>query len=125
MRVVIDVDGDDDVVGSLEAWLRDGPGLTDVRISRGRGEVTSGELGTVEVLTFMATDVALPLILNSVYDFFQGRRRTRPAERARVVVTRTDLPGGARQVRWEIEGSAGEVEDVIRELGGGSGSGEG
>jgi hypothetical protein len=125
MRVVVGVDGDDDLAGSLESWLRDSPELTDVQISQGRGEVRPGELGAVEVLTFVATNVALPLILTAVYDFFARRRRSRPAERARVVVTRTDLPGGARQVQLEFEGPAGEIEGVVRDLGGGSGSGEG
>ncbi len=124
MRVVVGVDGDDDVVARLDSWLRDRPALADVQISRGRCEVEPGELGAVEVLTFVASDVALPLILSAMYDFFRDRRRSRPTERPRVVVTRTDLPTGAHQVRWEIEGPAGTVEDVIRRLGEDSDSGE-
>ncbi|MFG2106506.1 effector-associated constant component EACC1 [Micromonospora chersina] len=114
MRVVVDVHGDDDAVARLHSWLWDRPGLAAVEISRGRGEVGPGDLGAAEVLMFMASDVMLPLILNALYDFFRDRRRSRPSERPRLVITRTDLPDGVRRVELEFEGPAETVVDLAR-----------
>lgn len=112
MRVVADVSGADDVVAQLDSWLRDTPALAGVEVCRGRGEVGPGELGAAEVLTFVASDVVLPLVLAAVYDFFRNRRRSQPAERPRVLLTRTDLPSGARRVELEVEGPPEVVVNV-------------
>jgi hypothetical protein len=116
MRVVAEVDGDADLVAGLESWLRDRSGLAEVELSRGRTEVGRGELGAAEVLAFIASDVLLPLVLDAVYDFFRDRRRSRPAEQPRVVMTRTDLPGGIRRVVLDVEGPAETVVEVAREV---------
>jgi hypothetical protein len=104
VNVVVSFHGGDDAVTELDASLRSNPALADVRVRRGRAEIRPGQLGAGEVLTFLATDVALPVVLTAIYDFFKARRRSRPAEQARVVLTRTDLPDGTRQTELRLEG---------------------
>lgn len=115
VQVAVHVDGHDDAVAELEAWLRAQPDLDEVDLRRGRAPVEPGELGAAEILTFVATSVALPLVLNAIYDFFRSRCRTRPAERARVVLTRIDLPNGRRWVELDVDGPADAVVQVVRQ----------
>ncbi|MBX6751876.1 MAG: hypothetical protein IRY85_19825 [Micromonosporaceae bacterium] len=116
MQVMVHVeDGHDDAVEGLESWLRDRPDLGDVEIRRGRAPIRPGELGAAEILTFIATSVALPFVINAIYDFFRSRRRTRPAERARVVLIRVDLPAGERRVALDVEGPADTVIKAVQE----------
>ncbi|MFD0579670.1 hypothetical protein [Dactylosporangium darangshiense] len=110
MIVVVDVD----VVAQLDVALRGNPALAGVEVRRGRAGVGAGELGAGEVVTFLATDVTLPLVLNAIYDFFKARRRSRPAERARVVLTRTDLPDGTRRTEMTLDGPAEAVVAAVR-----------
>lgn len=114
MRVVMEIEGDGDLIGRLHDSLRDRPDLTRVEVSRGRAEVRPGELGAAQVLAFVASNVMLPLVLAAVYDFFRDRRRARPAERPRVVLIRTDLPGGARRVELDIEGPQEAAIELAR-----------
>ena len=112
VRIVMDVDGDGDVVSRLEFWLlhrRQDLAGTDIR--RGRAGVRPGDLGGAEVLEFLANEVSLPLLLAAVYDFFRDRRRSRPAEKTRVTLTRTDLPDGTRTVTLSLDASP---ESAIR-----------
>jgi hypothetical protein len=124
MRVVMDVDGSGGVVTQLHADLRRRPGLAQVDVRRGRAEVGEGELGAGEVLTFLATEVSLPLVLNAVYDFFRDRRRSQRAEQVRVRLTRTDLPDGTRTVDFELHGPADAAVSAVRAAFGEFGSGE-
>jgi hypothetical protein len=116
VRVVVSVDGpvDDDVVAQLDARLRSSPALTGVEVRRGRAEIGSGELGATEVVTFLATNVALPLVLTAIYDFFRDRRRSHPADSARVTLTRTDVAGVGRTAQLRLEGPAETVVEVAR-----------
>lgn len=115
VRVVVGVDGgDDDVVAQLDAWLRSRSALAGVEVRRGRAQVGPDELGAAEIVTFLATNVALPLVLAAIYDFFRDRRRSRPAELVQVRLTRTDLPGVGCSVALELNGPAEQVVEVAR-----------
>ncbi|MFC7248190.1 hypothetical protein ACFQO7_37505 [Catellatospora aurea] len=112
MQIEMGVDGDGDVVAQLNAWLASRPDLAGMDVRRARATVVPGQLGAVEVLAFLATEVTLPLVLNAVYDFFRSRRRSRPAERARVTVTWTDHPDGTRTTMLDLDGPADAVVEA-------------
>lgn len=117
MRVLVAVEGGGvAVIGQLVDSLRRRPELAQIEIARGRVEVRSGQLGATEVLTFVTSNVILPLVLAAIYDFFRDRRRSRPAERPRVVLTRTDLPDGYRRVELNIEGPQKAVVELARTM---------
>lgn len=124
--VVVDVDGGaGDVVSQLDGSLRSDPRLAGVDIQRGRAEVRQGDLGGHDVLTFLATDVMLPLVLSAIYDFFKARLRSRPGERVRVRLRRTDLPDGTRQTELALDGPGDVVLAAVRQaLEGSTGAGE-
>jgi hypothetical protein len=113
--VVVNIDGGgNDVVTQLDGSLRSNPKLAGVEVRRGRAEVRPGDLGVGDVLTFLATDVTLPLVLSAIYDFLKARLRSRPAERVRVGLKRTDLPDGTRQTEMTLEGPADVVVAAVQ-----------
>jgi len=109
------VDGDDNVLSLLEDALRSRSALDAADVRRRRTDIKPGHMGGGEVLTFFLTDVSLPLLLNAVYDFFKARRRSRPAERVCVTVTRTDHPNGARSIELRLDGPAEVALDAVRD----------
>ena len=109
MEVAIEVSGGQD--DELEQVRDDllGQDVTRAKIVLGRGTVEDGELGAEQVLMFIGQNVALPLVVQALYDYLTRRRRTTSASRLRITLTRTDLPGDVRRTELTLEGPAHEL----------------
>lgn len=82
---------------------------------RERVEVAPDELGAVEVLVFVATDVLLPVAIQVLYDYVRDRRRVSPGRPVQVTLTRVDHPDGAREVELDAEGPPDAVIAMVRD----------
>jgi hypothetical protein len=108
------VDDTEGGLAELEEYLRDDPRLDGVLLQRGRPVVPPESLGAAEVLEAIGTNVGLGLVANALYDFLKQRVARGPAARLRV--TRTDLPDGARQVDLDADGSEEHLRRLFRDL---------
>jgi hypothetical protein len=116
MQVRVEVyGGADDELGQLERWLRSARTFDQLEVARGRAEIGPGELGAIEVLIFVATDVLLPLAVQGIYDFLRHRRRIRHSDDIRVRLTRTDLADGRRMVELDVEGTVDATVAMVRD----------
>ncbi len=114
MQVLIDVSGgqDDELERLLESLQADD--MVGAKVGLQRQPVRDGSLGAEQVLIFLGQNVALPLLVQALYDYLTSRRRTAAASRLRIVLSRTDLPGGARHTEVTAEGPANEVIQAVR-----------
>ncbi|GIH08853.1 hypothetical protein Rhe02_69200 [Rhizocola hellebori] len=115
MRVEVElVDDADEGLAELLAFLQADSRLDDATVQRGQPAVRPGSLGAPEVLEFIATDALLPLAVQALYDFLRGRVRG-GSDKARLVLTRTDLPDGTRRVEVEFTGTPEAAVEMVRD----------
>jgi hypothetical protein len=117
MDIVLTIDGGRfDELRRIETAIRDELQERDLRVGRAAAEVEPGALGALEVLQFVGENVFLPMLVQTVYDYVVKRLREPDGETVKVLLTRTDLPGGARRCELAIEGNAKEVAAALEEL---------
>src|SRR5262245_47528890 len=115
VRIRVEIaEGRSDDVRRLEQALRDDVRLDSLAVERERVEIPPDELGAVEVLVFVATNVLLPLAIQVIYDYVKNRHRTSPGQSMRVRLVRVDHPNG-RAVEVNVDGPPDAVIAMIRD----------
>jgi hypothetical protein len=119
MEIVIEVSGgQDDELARIQDDLHERGGIAGGRVVRSPATIREGTLGVEQILIFAGQNVALPLLVQALYDYLKSRRRTRSAANLKMTLARTDLPDGARRVELTLEGAAEDViEAACKELG--------
>lgn len=115
MHVTLSFDGDAPADELFEE-LTSTPDLRGAEVRRLHEEPEAGTLGLLEVVEFVGQDVMLPMLVNAVYDYLKSRMLGTGAGRLEVTMTRTDLPGGERQVQVTAEGSEDAVAKIVEIL---------
>jgi hypothetical protein len=109
-------DGQADELRRIDTAVRAKLQAHDVQVDRVVAELEQGALGVSEVLQFLGENVLLPVVVQALYDHVSKRLRQPGGDDLKVVLTRTDLPDGARQAHLTLEGEARDVAAVLKEL---------
>ncbi|GAA0479503.1 MULTISPECIES: hypothetical protein [Streptomyces] len=117
MDVVVTIEGGRaDELGSLERAVKNKLKPQGVRTVRTVSEVQQGALGAVEVLQFLGENVALPIVLQALYDYTAQRLWQPKRADLKIHAVRTDLPDGTRRTELILEGKAKDVTAALKEL---------